>query len=66
MYGGYTMYTGCSVKSKCRVQCVWLQWSMVTLVAVVTGNTATLGFGLYVFRGLITLLVLVMVATQPK
>ncbi len=59
------MHTGCSVQSnEQRVQCVFLQWLVVTLVTVVTGNTATVGLALGGYSGLIILLVLVMVVTQ--
>ncbi len=37
----------------------------LTLIVVVTGNTATVGFGLYGYSGLITLLALVLVETEP-
>ena len=40
--------------------------TVATFVAVVTGNAATMGFGLYSYSGLITLLALVMVETEPK
>ena len=39
---------------------------MVTLVAVVTGNAAIMGFDLYSYSRLITLLALIMVVTEPK
>ena len=39
---------------------------VVTLVAVLPGNAATIGFGLYSYSGLKTLLALIMVVTQPK
>ncbi len=40
--------------------------TVATFVAVVTANTATVGFGLYSYSGLITLFALVMVVTEPK
>ncbi len=37
-----------------------------TCCNLVTGNTATVGFGVYGYSGLITLLALVLVETEPK
>ncbi len=40
--------------------------TVVTFVALVSGNIATVRFGLYGYSVLITLLALIMVVTQPK